>query len=196
MSPGSRPFRKASLVSLAALALHQLRYQAGYGDHAHEALADHGHSYLPLLLALVLTLCVAAAVGLLVTLTRAARGGARQPGPVSIGRTWLGISALLIALYAGQELIEGALFAGHPNGLEGVIGEGGWVAVLIAPAHGALVAVLLRAADAAIALATGGLIALAYPSIPSFTSSLSPLASRAGALALNRAWRAPPASCI
>ncbi len=53
-------------------------------------------------------------------------------------RTWLLVSAALIAIYTGQELAEGWLAASHPDGLAGVFGSGGWIAIPAALAFGAV----------------------------------------------------------
>jgi len=50
----------------------------------------------------------------------------------------------LFALYAVQESLEGLLESGHPVGLAGVLGHGGWVAVPLALLLGLVVALLLR----------------------------------------------------
>lgn len=62
------------------------------------------------------------------------------------------IAASLLAIYAGQELLEGLLATGHPAGLIGVFGSGGWWSVPVALVLGTVVALLLRSAEAAIAL--------------------------------------------
>ena len=54
----------------------------------------------------------------------------------------------LVAVYTAQELIEGALASGHPPGLEGVVGAGGWAALPIAAVLGVGVALLLHGAEA------------------------------------------------
>jgi hypothetical protein len=61
------------------------------------------------------------------------------------------VAGTLILIYAAQELSEGLLSSGHPGGLAGVFGEGGWWAVPIAIVLGAAIALLIRGADAAVA---------------------------------------------
>jgi hypothetical protein len=125
--------------------VHELRYLAGYGGDAGRALARQGHGYLDAVTAGVALALVAALAVLLAALVRGA-------GPWRPGRSWrvrwLAASAALLAVYTVQELVEGALSPGHPAGLAGVAGHGGWVAVVLALALGAVVAALLRGADA------------------------------------------------
>ncbi len=62
---------------------------------------------------------------------------------------------MLAAIYSGQELLEGMLTAGHPPGVEGVLGHGGWLMVPLSVAVGGLLALLLRGAQAVLALVRG-----------------------------------------
>jgi hypothetical protein len=61
------------------------------------------------------------------------------------------VAVTLVAIYAAQELLEGLLSTGHPDGLAGVFGGGGWWSVPIAVAFGAAIALFRRGADAAVA---------------------------------------------
>jgi hypothetical protein len=56
----------------------------------------------------------------------------------------------LFALYSCQELLEGMLSSGHPGGLDGVFGNGGWWAAPLSLACGLVIAAALRGARAAI----------------------------------------------
>ena len=78
---------------------------------------------------------------------RAAAASASRPWRMR----WLVCSAALLTVFVTQELVEGALSPGHPAGLAGVAGRGGWIAVPLALAIGALVAALLRGAEAVLA---------------------------------------------
>jgi hypothetical protein len=144
--------RALALLPLAAVGLHQLRYELAFGSHAGPELATEGHAYLASLtplLALVAALLVAE---LLTRFARAWHGqgeGFRNPPAIVLG---LAIAASLVAIYSGQELLEGLLATGHPAGLAGVFGGGGWWSVPLALAFGLLIALLLRGAEAAIAL--------------------------------------------
>jgi hypothetical protein len=133
--------RRASLLALGALALHQLRYALVYGGRTSAALEHQGHSYLgdlaPLLVALALSLLSARVIA--AALGRLRVAGAREPGWRA---EWAFFSAALVAIFSAQELVEGALSAGHPGGLAAVFGDGGAVAIPLALAIGALVALL------------------------------------------------------
>lgn len=153
--------RGAALMPAAALLVHQLRYELAYGGDAARALGEQGHAYLSSLtpwLVLLAALGLGASLGALVQ--RWAGGGAagarerqgaapRRPGL----RLWLLASLVLLAIYAGQELLEGGFAAGHAAGLTAVVGGGGWWALPAALVVGGLLALALRlgaAADAAL----------------------------------------------
>ncbi len=83
------------------------------------------------------------------------RGGARRGATaVSARRGFLRLALLiggsLLALYSCQELLEGMLSSGHPGGLAGVFGDGGWWAAPLSLACGLVIAAALRGARAAI----------------------------------------------
>ncbi len=136
--------RRASLLALGALAVHQLRYALAYGGGASSALARQGHSYLgdlgPILVALALSLVcarlMAAAIGHL------GGGSARQAGWRA---EWIAFAAALLAIFCAQELTEGVLAAGHPGAVAAVIANGGWLALPLALVVGAIVACADRA---------------------------------------------------
>jgi len=138
-------------VQAAGLGVHQLRYLATWGADADSALASHGHSYLGLAGPLVVLL-VTGSFGLF--LARLARGGEPgRSGRPTFGRLWVLAALALLAIYATQELLEGAFASGHPAGLAGVFGAGGWTALPLAFCFGLVVALLLRGAEAALARA-------------------------------------------
>ncbi len=144
--------RAIALLPLAALGVHQLRYRLAFGDEAGHELAAQGHTYLASLTPLLALAAAAGAAELLVRLARAWRGGDGGPRPVPFARLVAATAAALVAIYAGQELLEGLLASGHPGGLIGAFGGGGWWSLPLALAFGAGVAALLRGADAAVAL--------------------------------------------
>jgi hypothetical protein len=84
----------------------------------------------------------------------AARGSGGHPwrrlAPGGFVRLAFLVGLTLFALYSCQELLEGMLSTGHPGGLAGVTGNGGWWALPLAFACGAIVAAALRGARAAI----------------------------------------------
>jgi hypothetical protein len=141
------------LLPPAAFAVHQLRYRLAYGSHASQVLAAQGHSYLNSLAPwLVLLIALATGSFLLRVAHALARGTRGRPG-----RSFLGLLALssssLVAIYAVQELLEGLFAVGHPGGVGGVFGHGGWWALVLSAAVGAALAALLRFACAIVAAA-------------------------------------------
>lgn len=143
MPPGGKTFvmRRAALLALAALCVHQLRYLAGYGDGAGEALAHHGHGYLDAVLPMLVSLAAAAVLGSLLLSALGRAGGARKssrPPHMSC----VSYAATLVVVFLGQEVVEGALVAGHPDGLEGALDHGGWLALPLAGALGGVVYVV------------------------------------------------------
>lgn len=193
----SLSWRGAALMPAAALAVHQLRYQLAFGADAPRALSAQGHAYLSSLapwIVLLVALSIGATLGRLVR-RWAAGPDARRDGTIGV-RVWLVAALALFAIYAAQELLEGAFATGHLGGLAAVFGAGGWWAVPAALLVGGALALALRGArtaedalDAArprVRLRARALDALsARPAATSFVALLAPLA-RVGA------GRAPP----
>jgi hypothetical protein len=142
-----RRLRASAAFAAGAFALHQLRYLAGHGGEAGQALEREGHGYLGFVGPLVALLCALALAQLAVALQRP-----EVPGrPRRLGRAWLVAAASLLAVYVVQESLEGVLSAEHPSGWTGLVGGAGWVAVPLAVGLGLAVALLLRCADALLA---------------------------------------------
>ena len=181
-----------ALLGAGALGLHELRYLIGYGGDAGHALAEQGHGYLDGVTAVVALTLVAALAALVAALVRGP--GAAQRPPRRWRVRWLACSGALLAVFTLQELVEGGLSPGHPAGLAGVAGGGGWIAVPLALAIGAVVAALLRGAEAVIARFA---VPLRRPRLRAPRSALprAPLQVGPRALALlatSGAPRAPP----
>jgi hypothetical protein len=184
--------RAAALISLGALGVHDLRYLIAYrGSAAHE-LSVQGHGYLRLVTPIVvgvLVLALASFAGRLL-----GGGSPDDSRPPSTRRAWALLAATLVVIYACQEWIEGLVADGHPGGLAGVMGHGGWVSVPLAIVIGLLIALALRGAEGAVAL----------PAAPASPAWLRPrpllaiaagsswLPSRGDALARRLAPRGPP----
>jgi hypothetical protein len=134
----SRTARTASLLSLGALAVHELRYVLAYGERAGEALASQGHAYLSDLGGALITLILATLLA--TVLAGALAPPARRPG--NAGSAFRRMAVLhglaLMAIFCAQELTEGAVASGHAAGLAAVLAHGGWVALPLALAAGAL----------------------------------------------------------
>lgn len=186
-----------ALLPLAALAVHQLRYALAFGEDASARLAQEGHAYLGSLEAIAVMLC---AVALGSFLTRLAgtwtSGDVARPAEARHGllKLWAAAALVLAAIYSGQELLEGMLTAGHPPGVEGVLGHGGWLMAPLSVAVGGLLALLLRGAQAVLALVRGVRAARSQPA-QSGPAALRPApltTRRPRALAGVAAGRAPP----
>lgn len=191
--------RSIALLVAGSLALHDLRYAFGYGSRARAALVEHGHGYLTAFEGLAVLLALAAVAGLGLGLLRA-RLGDGQPGspgshsPGAFGHVWLGSGAALWTIYVVQEWLEGLMAAGHPAGLAGVVGQGGWIAALLAVAIGALVALALRGAERALEwAAVGRRTRVARLSADRPAPPRASARPRVAPIATHGAERAPPA---
>lgn len=144
--------RGAALMPAAALLVHQLRYELAFGSDAPRALAMQGHAYLTSSMpwiVLLTTLALGAALGSLARRWAGGGGASAAPRRLAGLHVWLLVAGALFGVYAGQELLEGWLAAGHPFGLAGVLGAGGWLALPLALAVGGALTLVLRAHAAA-----------------------------------------------
>lgn len=195
--PGSR-LRLLALLGLAAWSVHELRYALAYGHDASGALRTSGHAYLGVAGPLVGLLVLVAAGQLVHALAR--RGGRRAAdgpagaAPASLARTWVLLTGALLAAYGAQELLEGALAAGHASGPAALVAHGGWLAAPLAAVAALAVALVLREAEEAVAAAplaapAAGLLVAAAPVV-----RFRPATARAvrAPLARHLAGRGPP----
>jgi hypothetical protein len=115
------------LMPAGALAVHQLRYWLAYHAAAGVELQRQGHAYLHSLVPwIVLPLALAAGL-FLRALGRAFGGRCSLPRyAVSFAALWLISVVCLLAIYCCQEFLEGLFATGHPAGLAGIFGYGGW----------------------------------------------------------------------
>jgi hypothetical protein len=153
--------RAAALMPAAVLTVHQARFVLAFGGSSGEELEKEGHQYLSALAAPI-AMSVAIVVGLFFArLASAWRDGAGEGdarhGAASDPASWRGflrlallIASSLLVLYSCQELLEGMLSNGHPEGFNGVFGDGGWWAVPLSLVCGVAIAAALRGARAAI----------------------------------------------
>jgi hypothetical protein len=164
--------RAAALMPAAVLTVHQLRFMLAFGGASGEELEKEGHQYLSALAAPI-AMSVAIVVGLffawLASAWREKEGSQTTPAGGALGElasrfggtrdpaSWRGflrlallIAASLLVLYSCQELLEGMLSNGHPEGLDGVFGDGGWWAAPLSLLFGLAIAAALRGARAAI----------------------------------------------
>lgn len=139
-----------ALFPFGAVAVHQLRYQLAFGADASRELADQGHAYLHELTPWIVLAVAAGAGGLLARLARAWRSGESERGRC-LAALWALTSAALFSIYVGQEFLEGLLAGGHPQGLAGILGDGGLWALPASIAVGGLLALLVRGGRALVA---------------------------------------------
>jgi hypothetical protein len=118
-----------------------------FGAGASEELQRTGHSYLHSVVPWVV-FSIALAVGIFLTaLGRAFSGqtSARRYS-VSLLGLWLACSGALIAIFICQEFLEGVFLTGHPAGLQGIFGYGGWWAIPASLCIGVVLAALFHGA--------------------------------------------------
>jgi hypothetical protein len=186
--------RAVALLTLGALAVHELRYLVAYGADADAALASQGHAYLSELGGMAAGLGLALLLG-------SALGRARLPRSRTGGRSALGSTAALygaaiVAIFCAQESAEGALFAGHAAGLAAPVANGGWIALPLALVAGLLCALAARAlerVDDALAAPPRSRVTLPRPSAVAAPNPAPPrIALGCLALAFGLARRPPP----
>jgi hypothetical protein len=129
--------RLASILAVGAFALHQLRYLLTFGGSASTELAQEGHRYMSDLLPPLSVLILAAVVA---TLIRGTEGA--SPARTPLARRIVVFAGALLAIYVGQELLEGLLATGHATGLAALLAGGGWIALPLALTIGTLAALL------------------------------------------------------
>jgi hypothetical protein len=184
--------RSLALLTGGSLVVHELRYAVSYGNHFHEALANHGHDYLPWLQALGGLLVVLAVVRFGAQLLRAWRGHAPEPRHASFVGLWLRFTGALAVIYSVQEGLEGEFASGHQAGPAGIFGHGGWTALLLAAAVGAVIALVLRGADMAVAALVQRARATAPRPLRRYAIPRREFFPILDAVALHRAGRGPP----
>lgn len=146
-----RRVRAAALISAGAIGVHDLRYLIAYrGSAAHE-LSVQGHGYLRFVTPLVVGVLILVLADFAGRLFKAGDGSR----PLSTRRLWPLLAATLVLIYACQEWVEGMVAEGHPGGIAGIFGAGGWISVPLALVIGLLIALALRVADAAAPVTSG-----------------------------------------
>ena len=193
MSRSPSTLRTAALIAGGALSVHELRFLIAPAGAAESASAGHG--YLPLAGFAVAVALAAALAHFAAAAGRAIRTGRHDPGGSGFAATWVAVTVAIVAVFLAQELVEAALTGRAAQGLSAVLGSGGWVALPLAVAVGALVAMALAGARAAVAAAARR----AEPGpLPSDDSDSIAFGLHAGhppafaALAAHLSGRAPP----
>ena len=142
-----RGLARAAVVPAAAIAVHQLRYLLAFGSTAGVELQRQGHSYLHSIAPWIVAALAWAVGAFLSSLGRALKGQTSAPRyGLSLAALWLVCAASLVVIYSGQEFLEGLLATGHPAGLVGIFGYGGWWAIPSAVCVGLVLAALLHGA--------------------------------------------------
>src|SRR5215217_4019313 len=134
-----RSVSKLALLMVAAtLGVHGARALLVLGSGADRALATHGHGNLGPAVAAVV---IGVALLLALLLSRAAGAVAVRGRRRSVlRRLWPAATVALLALYGGQELLQGWTTSGHPAGLDALLADGGWVAIPAALGLGLMIA--------------------------------------------------------
>ncbi len=130
-----------------AFAVHQLRYWLAFGSHAGVELADQGHSYLHSVVPWIVLLIGLTVGAFMLALGRAFGGGVSVPRyTLSFAALWLLCATCLVGIYTMQEFLEGLFATGHPGGLVGIFGYGGWWSIPAALAVGLVLAAAFHGA--------------------------------------------------
>jgi hypothetical protein len=142
-----RGFWQVAMLPPAAFAVHQLRYLLTYGSATGTELQRTGHSYLHSVVPWLVMLIALTAGCFLRSVGRAFSGHtSRARFTLSFTGLWLACAASLVAIFAGQEFLEGLFATGHPAGLAGIFGFGGWWAVPAAVCVGLVLAAVFHGA--------------------------------------------------
>ena len=193
---GVRRAAPAALMPAGAFAVHQLRYWLAFHGGAGFELQRTGHSYLHSVVPW-LVLLLAVAVGAFLLALGRAFGGQRTVARygISFVALWLICAAALVAIYATQEFLEGLLATGHPGGLIGIFGFGGWWSIPAAACVALVLAAIFHGARWAldeIADRRRCLSPTAAIPVPNLPAPLSALLPRLAPLADGWSGRGPP----
>lgn len=131
--------RLASILAVAAFALHQLRFLLAFGGSASAELGQEGHRYMSDLLPPLSVLVLAAVVA---TLIRGTEGA--SPARTPLARRVAVFAGALLAIYVGQELLEEVIASGHASAPAALVAGGGWIALPLALTVGTLAALLVH----------------------------------------------------
>jgi hypothetical protein len=136
-----------ALMPPAAFAVHQLRYWLAFHGSAGLQLERQGHSYLHSVVPWLVALLALALGAFLVSLGRAfARQRTVARYSISLAALWVICGFSLLAIYVAQECLEGLFATGHPSGLAGIFGLGGWWAIPASACVGLVLAAVFHGA--------------------------------------------------
>ena len=180
--------RLAAIFAVGAFALHQLRYLLTIGSSGE--LAQASHHYMADLLPPIAVLVLAAAVA---TLIRGTEGA--SPSGTPLTRRITVFAGALLAIFVGQECLEGIIAVGHPAGPATLVANGGWLTLPLALGIGALSALLAKALESverAIAVVHAELVRSRPPVIQGRALPARGLRLPSTPLAFGLARRPPP----
>jgi hypothetical protein len=145
--PAIRRLAQLGLMPAGALAVHQLRFWLAFGSRADVVLRAQGHAYLHSVAPWVVLL-IAISAGMFLRALGHALGGRCSLSRVTISflGLWLLCALSLVAIYVAQECLEGVLATGHPAGMIGIFGYGGWWSIPAALAVGLVLAAFFHGA--------------------------------------------------
>jgi hypothetical protein len=137
----------ALLMPAGAFAVHQLRYWLAFHGVAGVELQRQGHAYLHSVVPWIV-LSLALAAGAFVRSVGRALGGECSVSryATSFAAMWLLCAGCLVGIYVCQEFLEGVFLTGHPAGVAGIFGYGGWWSVPAAACIGLVLAALFHGA--------------------------------------------------
>jgi hypothetical protein len=194
---GVRGSWQVALLPPAAFAVHQLRYLLAYGGAAGGELQRTGHSYLHSLVPWLVMLIALATGCFLRSVGRAFSGKTSRAGfTLSFAGLWLVCGASLVAIFAGQEFLEGLFATGHPAGLAGIFGYGGWWALPAAVCVGLVLAAVFHGARwvvSEVARRSAGRLPVLAPAARPVARPRAVLLARAAPLLAGWSSRGPPA---
>jgi hypothetical protein len=183
--------RAAILTLLGVLMVHQGRYALAPSAHEHELAAVHG--YLTWAAPVLAALAFVAVAELAVRVRRPALEAGGPPA-LPAGRVlWAISTTCMVGVFGVQEALETWVAHGHLPGVGDLLVDGGWTAVLLAAAAGAVIALALRGAASAIRWALSRVRRRARrPGARSAAPFAVLLAPAGSVLARRLAGRAPP----
>jgi hypothetical protein len=142
-----RGLTQAASLPPAAFAVHELRYLLAFGGGAGAELQRTGHSYLHSVVPWLMLVIALLVGGFLRALGRAFSGQRTLTRcTLSFTGLWLACSACLVAIFVTQEFLEGLFATGHPGGLAGIFGYGGWWSIPAAVCVGLVLAAVFHGA--------------------------------------------------
>jgi hypothetical protein len=165
-----------------------------FGSRTGAELQAQGHSYLHSVVPWIVLL-IALSVGMFLrALGRALGGRCSLPRyTLSFTALWLVCAACLVAIYVTQEFLEGLFATGHPGGLIGIFGYGGWWSIPAALAVGLVLSAVFHGAHSVLReFAERRRHQIAAPGVLVAKTPRQPLLPRLSPLAEGWSGRGPP----